>query len=286
MDIFLNEIAEAERIIESKDLGVKPSQSLFLLAKYYRYVMKYKKSKIITALTDFIKSTGINYRPSDWEKSVERQVDRTRNNPPINIEYIGITQKELEDIARLKSPPVERIAFTALCLAKYRNILCARNNNWICTSHKMLFSLSSVNKTRYEKEIMIHKLVKTGMLQPALAVGNTNLQVKFVDDSSLIVLKITDMRELGKEYMLYRGKKYARCENCGRLFYKRSNNQLYCKNCKGYQKIKTKVLTCCDCGNEFVVGSKANNKKRCDKCQHIKQLEYQRKSMAKARNIM
>lgn len=286
MDIFLNEIAEAERIIESKDLGVKPSQSLFLLAKYYRYVMKYKKSKIITALTDFIKSTGINYRPSNWEKSVERQVDRTRNNPPINIEYIGITQKELENIAELKSPPVERIAFTALCLAKYRNILNARNNNWVCASHKMLFSLSSVNKTKYEKEMMIHKLVKAGMLQPAFAVGNTNLKVKFIDDNSPIVLKITDIRELGKEYMLYRGKKYARCENCGRLFYKRSNSQLYCKNCKGYQKIKTKVLTCCDCGKEFVVDSKANNKQRCDKCQHIKQLEYQRKSMAKARNIM
>ena len=286
MDIFLNEIAEAERIIESKDLGVKPSQSLFLLAKYYRYVMKYKKSKIITTLTDFIKSTGINYRPSNWEKSVERQVDRTRNNPPINIEYIGLTQKELDNIAELKSPPVERIAFTALCLAKYRNILNARNNNWVCASHKMLFSLSSVNKTKYEKEMMIHKLVKAGMLQPAFAVGNTNLKVKFIDDNSPIVLKITDMRELGKEYMLYRGKKYARCENCGRLFYKRSNSQLYCKNCKGYQKIKTKVLTCCDCGKEFVVDSKANNKQRCDECQHIKQLEYQRKSMAKARNIM
>lgn len=286
MDIFLNEIAEAERIIENKDLGVKPSQSLFLLAKYYRYEMKYKKSKIITTLTDFIKSTGINYRPSDWEKSIERQVDRTRNNPPINIDYIGITQKELEDIAGLKSPPVERIAFTALCLAKYRNILNARNNNWICTSHKMLFSLSSVNKTRYEKEMMIHKLVKAGMLQPALAVGNTNLKVKFIDANSPIVLKITDMRELGKEYMLYRGKKYARCKNCGRLFYKRSNSQFYCKNCKGYQKIKTKVLTCCDCGNEFVVDGMVKNKKRCDECQHIKQLEYQRKSMAKARNVM
>lgn len=265
MDIFLNEIAEAERIIESKDLGVKPSQSLFLLAKYYRYEMKYKKSKIITVLTDFIKSTGINYRPSDWEKSVERQVDRTRNNPPINIEYIGITQKELENIAELKSPPVERIAFTALCLAKYRNILCARNNNWVCASHKMLFSLSSVNKTKYEKEMMIHKLVKAGMLQPAFAVGNTNLKVKFIDDNSPIVLKITDMRELGKEYMLYRGKKYVRCKNCGRLFYKRSNSQLYCKNCKGYQKIKTKVLTCCDCGKEFVVDSQSR-KIRCEEC--------------------
>ena len=51
MDIYLNEIAEAEKIIESKDLGVKPSQSLFLLAKYYRYVMKYKKSKIITTFS-------------------------------------------------------------------------------------------------------------------------------------------------------------------------------------------------------------------------------------------
>ena len=284
MDIFLNEIAEAERIIGSKDLGVKPSQSLFLLAKYYRYVMKYKKSKIITALTDFIKSTGINYRPSDWEKSVERQVDRTRNNPPINIEYIGITQKELEDIARLKSPPVERIAFTALCLAKYRNILNARNNNWVCASHKMLFSLSSVNKTKYEKEMMIHKLVKAGMLQPAFAVGNTNLKVKFIDDNSPIVLKITDMRELGKEYMLYRGKKYARCENCGRLFYKRSNSQLYCKNCKGYQKIKTKVLTCCDCGKEFMVDARNMTKTRCDECQKLRERLLTRNRVAKCRN--
>nr|DAZ83430.1 MAG TPA: transmembrane protein [Caudoviricetes sp.] len=284
MDIFLNEIAEAEKIIESKDLGVKPSQSLFLLAKYYRYVMKYKKSKIITVLTDFIKSTGINYRPSDWEKSVERQVDRTRNNPPINIEYIGITQKELEDIARLKSPPVERIAFTALCLAKYRNILNARNNNWVCASHKMLFSLSSVNKTKYEKEMMIHKLVKAGMLQPAFAVGNTNLKVKFIDDNSPIVLKITDMRELGKEYMLYRGKKYVRCKNCGRLFNKRANNQVYCKNCQGYQKIKTKTLTCCDCGSKFVVDARNMTKTRCDECQKLRERLLTRNRVAKCRN--
>lgn len=82
------------------------------------------------------------------------------------------------------------------------------------------------------------------------------------------------------------GSNFVQCERCHKRFYKHSSNEKYCDKCKGYQKIKTKTLICCDCSKEFVVDSKANNKKRCDECQHIKQLEYQRKSMAKARDIM
>lgn len=284
MDIFLNEKAETERIIARRDLGVKPSHSLFLLAKYYRFVMGYKRSKITSELKDFIKSTGIHYREMDWDKIVEKQVDRSRNKPLVDIEYICVTQSELNCIAGLKNSPLERIAFTALCLAKYHNILNEKNNDWISTSQKTLFRLSGVNnKSRYDKAMMIHKLYVLGMIQPSLITGNSNLKVKIIDDSSPIILKIVDMRELGKEYMLYKGKKYERCKDCGRLFLKRANSQLYCKNCQGYQKLNTKTLTCCDCGKEFVVDGIVKNKKRCDECQHIKQLEYQRVSMAKAR---
>lgn len=281
MDIFLNEKAEAERIIARRDLGVKPSHALFLLAKYYRFVLGYKRSKIISELKDFIKSTGIHYREMDWDKIVEKQVDRSRNKPLVDIEYIGITQSELNCIAELKILPLERIAFTALCLAKYHNILNEKNNDWISTSQKTLFRLSGVNnKSRYDKAMMIHKLYVLGMIQPSLMTGNPNLKVKFIDDSSPIILKIVDMRELGKEYMRYKGKKYERCKVCGRLFLKRNNSQLYCKDCRGYQKLNTKTLTCCDCGKQLVVDSKANHKKRCDECQHeyIKKYDRERKS--------
>lgn len=281
----MNEKAEAERIIARRDLGVKPSHSLFLLAKYYRFVMGYKRSKIISELKDFIKSTGIHYREMDWDKIVEKQVDRSRNKPLVDIEYIGITQSELNCIAELKSLPLERIAFTALCLAKYHNTLNEKNNDWISTSQKTLFQLSGVNnKSRYDKAMMIHKLYVLGMIQPSLMTGNPNLQVKFIDDNSPITLKITDMRELGKEYMLYKGKKYERCKDCGRLFLKRANSQLYCKDCRGYQKLHTKTLTCCDCGKEFVVDGIVKNKKRCNECQSIRDKLLLRNRVARYRN--
>lgn len=75
------------------------------------------------------------------------------------------------------------------------------------------------------------------------------------------------------------------CENCGKRFRKSSNATKYCPACRGYQPIQFKTLTCVDCGKEFVVNSKNNHGKRCEECQHKKQLEYQRISMAKKRNV-
>ncbi len=51
-----------------------------------------------------------------------------------------------------------------------------------------------------------------------------------------------------------------------------------------YQTIGTKIIKCIDCGKEVEVDGNVNRKVRCDDCQHKKQLEYQRKSMMKARS--
>ncbi len=60
------------------------------------------------------------------------------------------------------------------------------------------------------------------------------------------------------------------CEKCGKRYCKTGNNQKYCDECKGYQKVNSKTLICIDCGNEFVVDARNTTKTRCNKCQDIK----------------
>lgn len=46
------------------------------------------------------------------------------------------------------------------------------------------------------------------------------------------VLKITELRDLGYQYLQFLGKEnFIRCAKCGRLVKKMGNRKLYCKNC-------------------------------------------------------
>lgn len=78
---------------------------------------------------------------------------------------------------------------------------------------------------------------------------------------------------------------FIMCEKCHKRFYRERITQKYCPKCRGYQKQKIKTVVCCDCGKEFEAEIKANNQKRCSACQHIKQLQYQKSSMSKKRNV-
>lgn len=71
--------------------------------------------------------------------------------------------------------------------------------------------------------------------------------------------------------------------NCLQQSMKNYQKEYYGLYIKG-SKDKIKYKRCKDCGKMFFVNSIVKNKKRCDECQHIKQLEYQRNSMKKLRN--
>lgn len=73
------------------------------------------------------------------------------------------------------------------------------------------------------------------------------------------------------------------CEHCGKRFRKNSNATKYCPNCRGYQPIQFKTLTCIDCGEEFVVAG--NNKRtcRCEECQKQMNKEKTRNRVIKYR---
>ena len=95
---------------------------------------------------------------------------------------------------------------------------------------------------------------------------------------------MTDYNNIGYWLDWYNGnKRISKCGKCGNVFYKKSNNQIYCSECQGYEKIGVKTLVCCDCGKEFVVKSKNAKTQRCDKCQNIRNKEKTKERVNKLR---
>jgi len=77
-------------------------------------------------------------------------------------------------------------------------------------------------------------------------------------------------------------KKTSICQQCGKRFEKKTNNQIYCEDCAyeieydNYEPIGTKFITCIDCGKEIEVDAKANNRQRCDECILLAKRKFKR----------
>lgn len=209
-----------------------------------------------------------NYNPVKWSETLEKFVSQAAKYPLIEIDYVPITQKELDKIAALNSRRLERLMFTMLCVAKFYDLKNPNNNHWVNQEDKTIFTLAATPMSKHDQNIALHELYKLDYIAFSRKVDNLNSQVLIVDDDSPIVLKINDFRKLGYEYMLHKGANYVRCRNCGMLTKQNKNGtRQFCDNCVGYKPMETKTVVCEDCGQLFITSAKNNKSTRCDICQ-------------------
>lgn len=285
MELYMSEKCRALEIIKAKDLGYKPSESICILAKYYLYCENNTVEETEAKIIDFIKNkTSIYYCPSDWEMCITRNIKKAKKFPLVEIDCVDIAENEMNVIQSLKKKQMQRLTFTLLCLAKYHNIIFDKNNNWIDTPIFQVFKMANIlGGTQRQRLLMMHELYVMKLISLSKRIDNLNIRVEYISEDSPTVLKITDMRELGKQYSKYCGDKYIKCEKCGVIFKPKTSTQKYCKDCAGYTPIGTKTVTCCDCGKEFEVDGIVKNKKRCDECQKEFRNNYQKELMRKKR---
>ena len=103
MPVILNEKKEVEKIIETGNIGDKPTYTLGLLAKYYRQVEKLGVENTINKLNDFMKNNYKGYIPALWENTIE---NISKNGMKYNlreIDNIKITKGEIEYIRKLNN---------------------------------------------------------------------------------------------------------------------------------------------------------------------------------------
>lgn len=274
MEIIMNEYLYAKLLTEkmpltSQDIGNKPSATLNLLARYYRDIGKTNdeiKQLLDKFLCDCLKN---NYEPSKWVSTIDYQVLKSKKYGLKKVDKVEITANEMNVVNQLKNKSHRKILFTMLVISKFYNEVSENNNNWVNLEYKQIFGLANVAMTIKNQALLVNELYKQNLISISRKVGKPNIQVNFVEsksDSTKIVLTINRLWNLGKEYLLYCGENYIRCEKCGDIIKNYRNNNKYCRKCAKYQPMATKMKMCSSCGKMFEINSMNNQTKKCYEC--------------------
>lgn len=295
--IILNEKEYVEEhYLKNNEVDAKPYNTLSLLARYYYHCLGYRQKKIESLLLDYLDRNYPRYVYSkySWEETVERLARKAGKYPLLEADCIWITESELEKIEAIGNQKMELVIFTLLCLAKYYNLKKPKNNSWVNDDIKDVFDLARVSTSMENRDYMLYDLHQINLVDFPVQVGNLANRVTFVDDESKKVLPIKDFRELGREYLLYKGGNFIRCSGCGRLIPKKGNTR-YCSKCSAERpawkpepipeedRVTTKEVICVDCGKIFTVSIKSNKACRCEECQKVYRSEYKKEKMRQKR---
>ena len=267
----MNEYTYAENLLNKQDLkacdlGDKPSSTLNLLARYYREIGK-NDDEIKELLSDFLnRCLKDKYKESKWIDSIFYQVVKSKKYTLKKVDNVIVTKSEIEIIQSVKGKSRQKVLFALLVLAKYYNAVSDKNKNWTNLEYKKIFKLANVQLSIQNQALLINDLYNCGFVNVSKNVGKPNIQVNFVDNESDTVLTITRLKDLGKEYLMFCGEDYIRCQKCGTLVKNYKNTNKYCKTCGQYQPIETKTVICVDCGKEFNIDAKDNQTIRCNDC--------------------
>lgn len=266
--IILNEKEYAEECLKNKKIEGKPFYTLSVLAKYYYKYFGYRKKKITELLIDFMEKVypRYGYDINSWNESIEKIAKNVSKYTLHEIDGIWITKAELETIENIKNKVLERLAFTLLCLAKLANAKNSNNTGWVNNSDKEIFSLARISCKASQRDEKIGELYEMNLLEFPKRIDNLSCRVKYINDDSEKKIFISDFRELGYEYLKYKGENIIHCRECGVLFKPKHGNEHYCINCKS-RNMEIKHIQCVDCGKLLEIHPKNNQTRRCLECQ-------------------
>lgn len=245
--IVLNENEWAEEKIKTYDLGDNTYETLGRIAKYY-ISNGCAKEYTEQMLNRFLLRCNPDVSLPRWSDAIQRIVKYASSNPPINIGSIGVTSSEMNYIDNIDGTQARRLAFTLLCLAKYYDAIKETNNHWVGTKDSVIVSLANIKASINRQCNLFRKLRDIGFLEFAKRVDNTSIRVIILDNQNKdedIALSIYDFRNLGYQYLMYRGEPFYKCENCGittkKDNSKKANGLKYCKECAVKIAVKQRV---------------------------------------------
>ena len=242
MSIVLDEYTWAQDAISKKELGKKPIETLSRVAKYYTY-KGYNKNEVGRQLENFILQCDPETSILKWADKIDAIVKYNTKKELILIDYISITESELDVIISLKSKMEQRLAFVLLCLAKYNMIINPESDYWVNYKISDIMAMANINTSVKHQCELYYNLREQGLIKYSKKVDSLAVHILFTDDDSIEVLKISDFRNLGYQYLQYRGfPGIINCEVCGITMktdpLKKGRKIKYCPECALKMKIK------------------------------------------------
>lgn len=240
MSLVMNENEWARDMILRRDLGTKKYETLTRVARYY-LESGFSKREVRRLLDAFVIQCDPEASLPLYSDMLDNVMKSALKRKSVNIESITITKTELEAIAKSDQRQSRRLAFTLLVLAKYYDQFKPNNDHWVGVKDSDIMKMANISTSIKRQSAMYNHLNKLGLVQFSKQVDNISTRVTFVDNGEP-AMKITDLRNLGYQYMMYCGEDlYFVCECCGITDKRRTvrgRSQKYCIDCA--TKIRTK----------------------------------------------
>ena len=252
-----------------------------MLSRYY-YANGKKPKQIIALLDEYAQKADRDYNKDKWSYIFDALAHGDgKKKPLLEIDYIRITESEMEKINALEKRMARKLAFTLLCLAKYRNEVSETNNGWENYKQTDIFAMANLTLRPEARDRLTAELADAGYIEFPNNLGNSGLRVTFINETTPTVLRVTDFRCLGYTYLQYAGEdNYNVCRVCGKLIPRdKLNRRKYCTDCKNkyydervrsyYVPVgKTPIIVKCSrCGSRIAINPSENwLESLCDTC--------------------
>jgi len=227
----------------SHTLGKKPYETLCRVARYY-LDSSYSKREVRKMLDVFLLQCDPVASLPKWSDVVDHALERAAKFPAIQIDHVTVTLPELQRIEAVQGRQAQRLAFTLLCLAKYWDLAGQGGDHWVNSKDADIMRMANINTSIRRQSAMYHQLRDAGLIQFSRKVDNTNVRVCFLQDGPAELL-VSDFRNLGYQYLHYRGEAYFECQNCGITTKLRNpqkcGRQRYCSDCAAQIAMRQRV---------------------------------------------
>lgn len=238
----MNELECAETAIKERKLGSHPMETITRVAKYYMHSGR-TPAETRQLLDRFVMSCDDAVSVVAWSDRLDTAVKQAKKYPVVVVDSIHITERELEMISELDGVQTRRLAFTLLCAAKYFHGINSDNQYWVNAPDNEIMRMANINTSIKRQSLLFSKLRDAGMIRFSNKVDNLSVQVTFADECGKTAMEITDMRNVGYQYMRHTGGGYYVCANCGITFRGNADvstgrKQKYCAECA--VKIRTR----------------------------------------------
>lgn len=279
--IIWDEYKYGEEVFNKGEIKTKRWQNneLKCLIKYLDFnkiPLKEIRENLIKCCND-----DIRYLKDKQIKDIfNKLIQQARREPIVKDKKVVIYKDEVEIIKSLRNRQLEQILFMLLV---YRKWVGDGNMEWFAILRSDILKESKLKNVKYDLfQDMLTKLNNTGLITSDVRLVDMKYRrknrdtkkqmwkINFLQDDGSIAFEIDNYINVVYRYLNYVYGGYFECAKCNGIFEQnKQGSRIYCNSCGKYQPIKTKTITCIDCGKEVIVDGIVKNKKRCDKCQDV-----------------
>lgn len=292
--IIWDEYKYGEEVFNKGGIKTKRWQNneLKCLIKYLHfneYPLKEIRDSLIKCCND-----DIRYLKDKQIKEIfNKLIQQARRETIVKDKKVVIYKDEVETIKSLSNRQLEQILFILLV---YRKWVGDGNMEWFAILRSDIRKESKLNNVKYDLfQGMLTELNNTGLITSDVRLVDRKYRrknkdtkkqmwkINFLQDDGCVAFEIDNYINVVYRYLNYVYGGYFECAKCNGIFEQnKQGSRIYCNSCGKYQPIKTKTITCIDCGKE--VKTKAWDVKtcRCGTCQNKEnnriKLEYYHKT--------